>query len=89
MTNDELQQNCAGLGENAFEEPAQVNQEQENKEESFFGKPEKYDYSGVELPENYCYDENLLNEILKKGAMNAQIVARETLNRAVLALGLK
>ena len=34
-------------------------------------------------------DENLLNEILKKGAMNAQIVARETLNRAVLALGLK
>ncbi len=30
--------------------------------ESYFGKPETYDYSGVELPENYCYNEELLNE---------------------------
>ena len=62
MINDELQQNCAGLGENVLEEPAQVAEEQMQQEEGFFGKPEKYDYSGIELPENYCYDENLLNE---------------------------
>ncbi len=30
--------------------------------ESYFGKPETYDYSGVELPENYCYNQELLNE---------------------------
>ncbi len=62
MTNEELQQSSAGLGENAFKEPAQVNEEQSIKEEGCFGKPDKYDYSGIELPENYCYDENLLNE---------------------------
>ena len=37
--------------------------QQENKEDNgFFGKPNFYDYSDVELPENYCYDEELLNE---------------------------
>ena len=34
-------------------------------------------------------DENLLNEILTNGAKSAQVIAKETLNRAVLALGLK
>ncbi len=33
-----------------------------DEKESYFGKPDKYDYSNVQLPENYCYDENLLNE---------------------------
>lgn len=32
------------------------------QDEGFFGKPNVYDYSDVELPENYCYDEELLNE---------------------------
>ena len=85
MTNEELQQNYAGLGENAFEEPAQVNQEQDNKEEGFFGKPEKYDYSGIELPENYCYDENLLNEFNElAGKYNlSQKSANELMSMAV------
>ena len=85
MTNEELQQNYAGLGEHAFEEPAQVNQEQDNKEEGFFGKPEKYDYSGIELPENYCYDENLLNEFNElAGKYNlSQKSANELMSMAV------
>ncbi len=85
MTNEELQQNYAGLGENAFEEPAQVNQEQDNKEDGFFGKPEKYDYSGIELPENYCYDENLLNEFNElAGKYNlSQKSANELMSMAV------
>jgi len=28
----------------------------------YFGRPEKYDYSQVELPENYCYNNEMLNE---------------------------
>ena len=85
MTNEELQQNCAGLGENAFEEPVQVTQEQDNKEDGFFGKPEKYDYSGIELPENYCYDENLLNEFNElAGKYNlSQKSANELMSMAV------
>ncbi len=47
------------LGENAYEQKVQ----NENiNDEGYFGKPEKYDYSGVKLPENYCYNEELLNE---------------------------
>ena len=63
MTNENFEeQQVTGLGINAFQNPKE-NQELETKqEESCYGKPEKYDYSGVTLPENYCYDENLLNE---------------------------
>ena len=85
MINDELQQNCAGLGENVLEEPAQVAEEQMQQEEGFFGKPEKYDYSGIELPENYCYDENLLNEFNElAGKYNlSQKSANELMSMAV------
>lgn len=85
MINDELQQNCAGLGENVLEEPAQVSEEQTKQEEGFFGKPEKYDYSGIELPENYCYDEALLNEFNElAGKYNlSQKSANELMSMAV------
>ena len=85
MINDELQQNCAGLGENVLEEPAQVSEEQTKQEEDFFGKPEKYDYSGIELPENYCYDEALLNEFNElAGKYNlSQKSANELMSMAV------
>ena len=64
--NEEMQNlKVVGLGENVLN-PAEENPKVENlektEEESYFGKPERYDYSGVELPENYCYDEVLLNE---------------------------
>ena len=62
MTNEDLQeQNAMPLGANAFNQEQNM-QPASNEEESCYGRPEKYDYSGVELPENYCYDENLLNE---------------------------
>ena len=50
------------LGQNAYEtdDKNDITVMQEN--DSYFGKPEKYDYSQVELPENYCYNEELLNE---------------------------
>ena len=85
MINDELQQNCAGLGKNVLEEPAQVAEEQMQQEEGFFGKPEKYDYSGIELPENYCYDEALLNEFNElAGKYNlSQKSANELMSMAV------
>lgn len=62
MTNEDLQdQNAMPLGANAFNQEQNM-QSVSNEEESCYGKPDRYDYSGVELPENYCYDENLLNE---------------------------
>lgn len=61
MTNEDLREPANTQAEltvlNNGEEK-QIPQE----EESCYGRPEKYDYSAVELPENYCYDENLLNE---------------------------
>ena len=64
--NEEMQNlKAVGLGENVLnplEENPKVENLEKTDEESYFGKPERYDYSGVELPENYCYDEVLLNE---------------------------
>lgn len=64
--NEEMQKlKNVGLGENVLnpvEEKQNVENLEKTEEESYFGRPEKYDYSGVELPENYCYDEVLLNE---------------------------
>ena len=52
----------AGLGQNAYD-PASLNSQLPvEQDDGYFGKPEKYDYSQVQLPENYCYDQNLLNE---------------------------
>lgn len=49
-----------GLGE--FE-PSTVPQEVKSViEDEYFGKPDNYDYSEIELPENYCYNEELLEE---------------------------
>lgn len=59
MSENVQEQTSVGLGENALNKNVEVEALQE---ESCYGKPEKYDYAGVELPENYCYDENLLNE---------------------------
>lgn len=62
MTNEDLlMQENLPLGKNAFKGDANI-QPSEEVEESCYGRPEKYDYSAVELPEDYCYDENLLNE---------------------------
>ena len=63
MTNENFEeQQVSGLGVNAFQNSEETKQTEVTKEESCYGKPERYDYSGVTLPENYCYDENLLNE---------------------------
>lgn len=61
---DEILEEKVALGENAFDEKneAENNQNQVKDEDELFGKPERYDYSNVEMPENYCYDEELLNE---------------------------
>lgn len=47
------------LGKNAYSKNEQVDV---LSEESCYGRPERYDYSAVELPENFCYDEQLLDE---------------------------
>ena len=63
MTDEILQETQnAGLGINAYETAQTQLTPAPNDDEGYFGKPEIYDYSGVELPENYCYDDNLLNE---------------------------
>ncbi len=61
MLNDDLQQNTQGLlGVNTYEPP--IEQVNGLDDEGYFGKPDFYDYSEVQLPENYCYDEALLKE---------------------------
>lgn len=80
---ENLQENViSGLGENAFQQPV-LNEVQD--EESCYGKPERYDYSGVELPENYCYDEKLLSEFNElAGKYNlSQKSANELMSMAV------
>ena len=63
MTNEHVEeQKIAGLGINVHQNPEEHQELEVKEEESCYGKPERYDYSGVELPENYCYDEELLNE---------------------------
>ena len=64
MFNEEQEQKNLGLGVNAFA-PEETTVQETGGEETdggYFGKPEFYDYSEVELPENYGYDETLLNE---------------------------
>ena len=61
MLNEDLQENTqVSLGVNAYE--PQPQQENGLEDEGYFGKPDFYDYSEVQLPENYCYDEQLLKE---------------------------
>ncbi len=84
MTNENFEEKTvAGLGENTFENPEEA--KEEVQEVSCYGKPEKYDYSGVELPENYCYDENLLTEFNELAAKYnlSQNSANELMSMAV------
>ena len=63
MLNEEVQEKqTLGLGINAYEPQQEPKVTNGLEDEGYFGKPEFYDYSGVKLPENYCYDEQLLGE---------------------------
>ena len=56
------EQTNLGLGVNALMPEIPPQPDAEDNNDGWFGRPEFYDYSGFELPENYGYDENLLNE---------------------------
>ena len=86
MINEETKETqTVGLGVNAYEPKKETTiTDGLEDNEVLFGKPEHYDYSGVKLPENYCYDENLLNEfnelaakynLSQKGADNLMSLA--------------
>lgn len=79
----EQDQESLALGENAYAQDEEVALPLD--EEGYFGKPEKYDYSMVELPEDYCYDEKLLNEFNElAGKYNlSQKSANELMSMAV------
>lgn len=64
MTQENLEENkTTQLGENIYSPKVEKElPEEKQQDESCYGKPEKYDYSEVELPENYYYDEEMLNE---------------------------
>lgn len=86
MTNEHVEeQKIAGLGINVHQNPEENQELEVKEEESCYGKPERYDYSGVELPENYCYDETLLNEFNElAGKYNlSQKSANELMSMAV------
>ena len=61
MFNEEQEPQNYALGVNAFA-PEQGAENIPVEDEGYFGKPEFYDYSDFNLPENYGYDEALLNE---------------------------
>ena len=87
--NEETQEKTSlGLGGNVYEQQNDIPKStigEKTEEESYFGKPEQYDYSGVELPENYCYDEALLNEFNELAAKYnlSQKGANELMSMAV------
>lgn len=65
MFNEEFEQpQNSGLGINVYDksEPAAAVIVTEVQDDGYFGKPEFYDYSEIELPENYVYDAELLDE---------------------------
>lgn len=80
---NEMAPEILALGENAYEQRGET--VLPTDEEGYFGKPEKYDYSMVELPEDYCYDEKLLNEFNElAGKYNlSQKSANELMSMAV------
>lgn len=75
------------LGMTPYEqkEKIEVKTIENSGDDGYFGKPEKYDYSDVKLPENYGYDENLLNEFNElAGKYNlSQKSANELMSMAV------
>lgn len=72
-----------GLGENGGTQVPQMAIWADNDE--YFGKPEYYDYSAIELPENYCYNEELLDEFNELAAKYnlSQKGANELMSMAV------
>ena len=81
--NENLQMQNVALGQNVLEKP--VEPISQSEEEGYFGKPEFYDYSQVQLPENYYYDKNLLDEFNElAGKYNlSQKSANELMSMAV------
>ncbi len=78
------------LGNGAFDNlPAETEENTSNSdvpdEEGYFGKPEVYDYSGIELPENYYYNNDLLTEFNELAAKYnlSQKSANELMTMAV------
>ena len=73
-----------GLGESAYEAPKQAFPQEEDNA-IYFGRPEYYDYSDIELPENYDYDQDLLNEFNELAAKYnlSQKGANELMSMAV------
>lgn len=86
MFKENENQNLA-LGMTPYEqkEETEVKTIENSGDDGYFGKPEKYDYSDVKLPENYGYDENLLNEFNElAGKYNlSQKSANELMSMAV------
>lgn len=65
MFNEEFNESQnAGLGVNVYEQPEPTTTVvvTEVQDDGYFGKPEFYDYSDIQLPENYVYDAELLDE---------------------------
>lgn len=58
--NQNLQLGMTTFEEKEPEKKAPIFSQIEN--DGYFGKPEKYDYSEIQMPEKYTYDEILLNE---------------------------
>lgn len=86
MTQENLEENkTTQLGENIYSSPNEKEENKATQQESCYGKPEKYDYSDVELPENYYYDEEMLNEFNElAGKYNlSQKSANELMSMAV------
>ena len=87
MFNENENQNLQ-LGTTTVEEDLELKNITEKpvvENEGYFGKPDKYDYSEVQLPEKYGYDENLLNEFNElAGKYNlSQKSANELMSMAV------
>ena len=66
--NQNLQLGMTTFEEKEPEKKAPIFSQIEN--DGYFGKPEKYDYSEIQMPEKYTYDEILLNEFNEEDIEN-------------------
>ena len=87
MQNEKIQEEkIMALGEMPLaSDDVKLEEKAETQDAEIYGKPDFYDYSEVELPENYCYDEELLtefNELAKKYNLS-QKSANELMSMAV------
>lgn len=87
QNSDEKQVNslARGVFENSPPDSSSNSETPPLNSDDCFGKPDKYDYSQVELPENYCYDDELLNEFNNLAAKYnlSQKSANELMSMAV------